>query len=190
MKSRKSVPYREINYILVCLALVLLSCALKNYLIYFVNGTVFCQYLCPSAFGREVIDQSVVISQFYQIQSAIVETSQYYLNTLFINDRLNFLSGVIAIPLIEEVIYRGPLYLSRNYSGSLLWWLGGIALVILFTLSHDKNGLALLPVFILGLSSCWLIMTTKKFWPSLTLHFLYNLYFFPITLYQIMMFGE
>jgi|GEM_PF-4673825 len=190
MGSWMSVSFKETNSVLLCLAIILLSCALKNYLIYFVNGTVFCQYLCSSAFGREVIDQPEIINQIYRLQSTIVEASQYYLNTLFINDKLHLFSGVVAIPLIEEVIYRGPLYLSRNYSDSPLWWLGGVALVILFTLSHDRNGLALLPVFILGLSSCWLILTTRKFWPSLTLHFLYNFYFFSITLYQITMWGE
>ena len=190
MGNRELVSFREINYIFLCFAVVLLACALKNYLIYFLSGTVYCKYICPSTFGREVLSQPELINQFYRLQSAIVDVSQYLPNLLSINDKYQLFSGVVAIPLIEEAIYRGPLYLSRNYSDSPLWWLAGIMLVILFTLSHDRNGLALLPVFVLGLSSCWLIMITRKFWPSLSLHVLYNFYFLSITLYQITMWGD
>jgi len=190
MGDREPITYGDVNYILLCLAIVLLSCGLKNYLIYFLNGTVYCQYLCPSPFGREVFGQPDFVNLFYRLHSAIVEASQHLLNTLSINDKHQLFSLLVVIPLIEETIYRGPLYLLRKYSDSLLWWLGGIILVIQFTLSHDRSGLALLPIFVLGLCSCWLIMTTRKFWPSLTLHFLYNFYFMSITLYQVMLWGE
>ena len=190
MGSRESVSYREVKHILLCLAVVLLSCALKNYLFYFLSGTSYCEYICFSAFGRDVFSQPELINQFYKLQSAIIDFSQYVLSALPFNDKYQLLSGVIAIPLIEEVIYRGPLYLSRKYSNSSAWWLAGILLVILFTLSHDRSGIALLPVFILGLSSCWLIFITGKFWPSLSLHFLYNFYFLSITLYQITLWGD
>ena len=190
MGIRESVSYREINYIFLCLAVVLMSCALKNYVFYFLSGTVYCQYLCPSSFGREVFSQPEPINQFYRLQAAIIGASQYVLNFLSISDKHQFFSGIVAIPLIEEVIYRGPLYLTRKYSTSPLWWIASILLVILFTLSHGRSGLALVPIFVLGLSSCWLIMITRKFWPSLSLHFLYNFYFLSITLYQITLWGE
>ena len=190
MKNKDDVKSREIHYVLSCLAVVLLSCALKNYLIFLLNGTIYCEYLCSSSFGRDVFVQPALINKFYQLQFALVEATQHYFNTFLINDGLNFFSGVIAVPLIEESIYRGPLYLSRNHSDSPLWWLAAVALVTVFVLSHNRSGLALLPVIALGFCSCWLIMVTKKFWPSLTLHFLYNFYFFSITLYQVMLWGE
>jgi len=190
MVNGRFMPYREANYILLCLAGVLLSCALKNYLIYFLSGTEYCQYLCPSSFGREVFSQPEIINQFYRLQSAIISASQYVLSIQPVNDKHQFLSGVAAIPLIEEVIYRGPLYLTRKHSTSAMWWLASIILVVLFTLSHDRNGLALIPLFALGLSSCWLIMITRKFWPSLSLHVLYNFYFLSISFYQITLWGD
>ena len=64
MGNRESVSYREVRYILYCLAVVLLSCALKNYLFYFLSDTAYCQYLCPSTFGREVFSQPEIINQF------------------------------------------------------------------------------------------------------------------------------
>jgi membrane protease YdiL (CAAX protease family) len=190
MGNRESVSYREVKYILYCLAVVLLSCALKNYLFYFLSDTAYCQYLCPSAFGREVFSQPEIINQFYKLQSAVIDSSHALLSFFSVDDNHQLFSGVFAIPLIEEVIYRGPLYLSRKHSSSTIWWLAAILLVVLFTLSHDRSGVALLPVFVLGMSSCWLIMITGKFWPSLSLHFLYNFYFLSITLYQVTLWGD
>ena len=190
MVNRKFIPYREVHYILLCLATVLLACALKNYLIYLLNGTEYCKYWCPSSFGRDVFSQPEILNQFYRLQSAIISASQYVLSILPINDKHQFLSGVIAIPLIEEVIYRGPLYMTRKHSTSAMWWFASIILVFLFTFSHDRNGLALIPLFALGLSSCWLIMVSRKFWPSLSLHVLYNFYFMSISLYQISLWGD
>jgi len=190
MANRESVLCREIRYVLLFLAVVLLSCALKNYLFYFLSGTSFYQYVSPSTFGRDVFSQPELVNQFYKIQSAIIDYSEHFLNSLPFNDKHQLMSAVVVIPLIEEVIYRGPLYLSRKHADSPVWWLAGVLLVILFTLSHNRSGIALLPIFVLGLSSSWLIMITGKFWPSLSLHILYNFYFLSITLYQFTLWGD
>ena len=63
MVNRRFIPYREVQYIFWCLAVVLLSCTLKNYLTYFLNGTEYCQYLCPSSFDREVFSQPELLNQ-------------------------------------------------------------------------------------------------------------------------------
>jgi len=190
MENRYFVAFGEVRYILLCLALVLLSCALKNYLVYFLSDTVFCEHLCPSVFGRDVFSYPEPINQFYRLHQSIVDVFQRYFNVYLFNDRLHLISGLIVIPLIEEAIYRGPLYLTRKYAASPVWWLAVTVLVTLFTLSHDRSGLALLPIFVLGLSSCWLIKVTGKFWPSLILHFLNNFFFFSIILYQAALWGE
>jgi len=189
MWDRTLVFSKEANYILLCLCGVFLSCALKNYLIFFLNGTIYCEYLCPSALGRDVFSQPELINHLYKMHHAVVDAAEYYLISFF-NDSFNLFSVVFAIPLIEESIYRGPLYLSKRYSDNPLWWVTGILLVILFTFSHDRGGLALLPVFVLGLSSWWLILVTRKFWPSLTIHVLYNFFFYSISFYQVALLGE
>lgn len=181
--------YKSAYYIFSCFAIVLLSCAAKNYLTYFLNGTVLCEFLCPSAFGRDVYTQPVILNKLYEIQFAIREGAQDYIN-LFFDDNLNLFSIIIVTPLIEETIYRSPLFFFRRYSRTLIWWIVAVILTILFVLSHTSRGLALLPLFVLGLSASWLIKVTNRFWPALALHFLNNFYFFSITLYQTFLWGD
>jgi membrane protease YdiL (CAAX protease family) len=37
---------------------------------------------------------------------------------------------------------------------------------------------------VLGFSSSWLILKTRRFWPSITLHAIYNFYVMSYPLYQ------
>jgi membrane protease YdiL (CAAX protease family) len=73
----------------------------------------------------------------------------------------------VFAPVFEELIYRGPLFLTRRLKKSFLWWSMGVGLSVLFALSHGRNGLALMPLIILGICSLWLISTTHRFWPCL-----------------------
>ena len=81
MTNRESVSHREVRYILLCLAVVVLSCALKNYLFYFLSGTSYYQYVYPSAFGRDVFSQPELVNQFYKFQSAVIDQRGYPLRS-------------------------------------------------------------------------------------------------------------
>jgi len=87
-------------------------------------------------------------------------------------------------PVLEEGLYRGPLYLFRKWSEHPLWWAAALVLTLLFALSHTRAGLALLPLLTLGMASVWLVARTRKFWPSIALHFCYNFFLLSVTVFQ------
>ena len=169
--------------VLSSLAVVLLSCALKNYLSYLVSGTALCPYLCPSVFGRDVFDIAPGLDQWFEFQ-AWLQTGLQQLADEINRDPYRLASAWIVAPVLEECVYRGPLYVLRRHAGTPWWWLLGIVLVVLFALSHARTGLALLPLLVLGVCSLALIATTGRFWPSIALHFLQNFFFASVGLFQ------
>jgi membrane protease YdiL (CAAX protease family) len=168
---------------LACLAIVMLSCGLKNYLVVILSGTALCPYLCSSIFGVDLYFSLPLLGQLFHAQIWILEKLQSLIDLILI-DRWSIATSFVFAPVFEELIYRGPLYLTRRLANNSLWWLIGIALSIVFALSHGRNGLALLPLIILGICSLWLIATTHRFWPSIMLHFLHNFFFLSVLVYQ------
>lgn len=177
------------KYILLCFATIILFCAFKNYLICLLYNTPSCDYLCPSFFGRNALIIPVFLRKVFDFQSSFLQIGQ---NTFGISgyERNLLFSSLIMAPLIEESMYRGPLFLLRKHLSLLVWWLLAISLSLLFALSHGVSGLALLPLVVLGLTSSWLIIKTKRFWPSLALHFLFNFYVISYPLYQSLFWGD
>ena len=169
--------------ILACLALVVLVCGLKNYLVVMVSGTALCPYLCSSVFDVDLSFDITILQQLFAAQIWVLEKLQGIVSFVIIDNR-NLATSLLFAPVVEELIYRGPLFLSKGLLPNSLWWLIGIGLTIVFALSHGRNGLALLPLVILGVCSLWLISSTQRFWPSIVLHFLHNFFFSSILLYQ------
>ena len=170
--------YRDI---LIGLAAVLLACALKNYIIFFLDGTDWCHFVCPSIFGWEAFTSVPVLEQLFQLQEWLLSKSQALASNIFFDEHKLF-ALLIAAPVIEEAIYRGPMYLGKRYSRHPAWWFFGVILTLVFVLSHEKNGVALLPLLVLGLYNLWLVSSTQRLWPAILLHFLYN---FTISSYSI-----
>ena len=166
-----------------CLALVILACGLKNYLIYLSYGTALCPYLCSSVFEAKYSISIPPLEHLFTAQGWVEEKFQGVIALLFI-DKWNLATSLAFAPVLEELIYRGPLFLTRRLLQNSLWWLLGIGLSGIFALSHARYGLALMPLFVLGISSQWLIFKTQRFWPSITLHFLYNFFFSSALIYQ------
>lgn len=169
--------------ILACLAAVVLVCGLKNYLIVIVSGTGLCAYLCPSYFDLELFFSYPTFAQLLEAGNWAQETFQQAFNRL-VMDQWELGTSLLFAPVFEEVVYRGPLYLIRRLSHNALWWLIGTGLTLVFALSHGRYGLVLLPLIVLGLCSLWLIATTRRFWPSIALHFLHNFFFSSVRIYQ------
>jgi membrane protease YdiL (CAAX protease family) len=169
--------------VLSCFALVVLSCGIKNYLIVIVNGTVLCPYLCTSVFGVDTFFSLPLLGQLFEVQIWVLENLQSTIDMILI-DRWKIATGLMFAPVFEELIYRGPLFLSRKFLNNTLWWFIGIGLTLVFALGHGRNGLALVPLITLGICCLWLIWTTQRFWPSIALHFLYNFFFLSILIYQ------
>ena len=169
--------------ILACLAVVILTCGLKNYLIVIVSGTALCSYLCPSFFDAEFFFSYPYLEPLLEARSWIQEKFQGVI-ALVLVDRWNLGTSLLFAPVFEELIYRGPLYLSRGFAHNSLWWVTGAGLTLVFALSHGRSGLALLPLIVLGICSLWLISASRRFWPSIVLHFLYNFFFSSVLVYQ------
>ena len=172
--------------ILALLAVVVLACGLKNYLTYLVRGTSLCAYLCPSVMRTELFFDFPALEQLFAAQRWAEEQLQRIPGLLGIDDRFRLAASLVFAPVVEEAIYRGPMYLARRTSRRFLWWTTGLLLAALFALGHGRSGLALLPLFVMGAGSLWLISRTQRFWPSLVLHFLHNFFFTSVLVYQSM----
>lgn len=169
--------------ILIALALVLLTCAAKNYLTFFLRGGPLCPLLCPSTFRWRALDEVFGLGHLFRLQEWLMVFSHAQIGQ-FIADPWNLFGKLALAPVVEEVIYRGPLYLTRSRSRSPGWWIAAGLLVLLFALSHGRVGVALLPLLVLGALSVWLVSRTGRLWPSVVLHFLNNFFFTSVLLYQ------
>jgi membrane protease YdiL (CAAX protease family) len=171
-----------------CFAATILSCALKHYLISAIHTSDLCSYLCPSFLPGDSIIFPIFFEKLFALQSWFLHLGQNLLNINGSTKNLIF-SNLIMAPLIEESMYRGPLFLMKHKIGCYVWWFLALFLCLIFALSHRNSGLSLLPLFVLGLSSSWLILKTERFWPSVVLHFLYNFQVIAFPFYQSTIFG-
>lgn len=158
-------------------------CGLKNYLVFLISGTSLCPYLCPSALGGDPTFSYPVIREIFAIQSWLQAKLQW-LPDLIARDPYKLATLWIFAPVVEEAVYRGPMYLSRHRATSPTWWVLGVLLAVVFAFGHGRSGLALVPLFVLGVGSLWLIAITQRFWPSVALHFLHNFFFASVTVLQ------
>lgn len=174
--------------ILLCFSATTLSCALKHYIVSAIHTSDLCSYLCPSFLSRDSIIFPIFFEKLFVLQSWLLHAGQ---NLLGINGSTTNLifSTLIMAPLVEESIYRGPLFLMNHKIGRYIWWFLAVFLCVIFALSHRNSGLSLLPLIVLGLASSWLIIKTKRFWPSVALHFLYNFQVIAFPFYQSFIFG-
>lgn len=170
-------------WVMICVAVVVLSCGLKNYLAVLVTGTAWCPYLCPSWFAYDTFDEVPVLAQLFAAQRYVEAQLQGLVDRVW-PDVWNLGTRLLFAPLVEESLYRGPLYLARAQARRPWWWLVGALLVVAFALSHGRSGLALVPLLVLGLCSLWLIRRTGRFWPSIMLHVLHNFFFTSAIVYR------
>jgi len=174
--------------VLLCFAVVLILCGVKNYLIYLVQGTEWCPVLCVAPFGSRPIDPPAVLDALFRFHRSIVEEAVWYAQ-IYLDDDFKVVGTLFAAPVVEELIYRGPLFLLRKRIPMAVWWGLAVILCLGFAWSHQRRGLLLLPVIALGMCSAWLILATQRFWPSLTLHFLHNFYFLSIDFFRSAVWG-
>jgi membrane protease YdiL (CAAX protease family) len=172
-----------------CLGVVIIACGVKNYLAVLVTGTPLCPYLCPSVFPSELYFHYPLLESLFEAQRWVLEQTERLADALFL-DPWNLAATLLFAPIYEEVIFRGPMYLARRFADKSLWWVIGAALAAIFALSHGRNGLALLPLFVLGICGLWLIAATQRFWPTIVLHFLHNFFFSSALVYHSLSLGD
>jgi membrane protease YdiL (CAAX protease family) len=177
------------KYIFLCFAIVILSCAFRNYITRAIYTSPLCYYFCPSSFGNDLIVLPVFLKKIFTFQAWFLKAGQRYFCSISSCSWL-LVSNLFIATVVEEIMYRGPLFVLRKSIGTLTWWLLAFFLAILFSLSHGFSGLSFLPVFILGIASAWLIRKTARFWPCLALHFLYNFQVTSAQVYQALFWGD
>ena len=143
----------------------------------------------PSLFDAELLFSYPFLEQLLEARTWAQEKSQGIIG-LVLTDKWSLGTSLVFAPVFEELIFRGPLYLTRGMIHNALWWLIGTGLTIAFALSHGRSGLALLPLILLGMFSLWLIWSTRRFWPSIALHFLHNFFFSSVIVYQSLWVSE
>ena len=89
--------------VLACLAVVVLTCGLKNYLIVIISGTVLCPYLCSSVFGVDHFFTLPLLGQLFEVQIGLMEKLQIIID-LFLTDRWRIATGFVFAPVIEEMM--------------------------------------------------------------------------------------
>jgi membrane protease YdiL (CAAX protease family) len=174
---------------MITFAVVVLACGLKNYLSYLVSGTALCPYLCPSWLGWDTLEELPVLGTLFAAQAEMQAVLQGLADRVW-SDHWNLTTKLLIAPLLEEAIYRGPLFLGKRWVHTPWWWIIGFLLSLVFALSHGRSGLALLPLIVLAICSLWLIAATGRFWPSITLHVLHNFFFTSAILYQSLWVGD
>ncbi len=175
--------------VLACLGLVLVACGAKNYLAVLVNGTALCPYLCPAVFPGELHFAFPWLEPLHEALTWLLERTQGLADGLFL-DPWNLASLLLLAPVLEEALFRGPLYLLWGRMPAPLWWGLGALFALAFALSHGRHGVALVPLFVLGVCGLWLIANSGRFWPAIALHWLHNFFFSSLLIYQSLMLGD
>jgi membrane protease YdiL (CAAX protease family) len=88
---------------------------------------------------------------------------------------------VILGPILEEIQFRLLPCIITKYNKKLAICIG-LFTNVLFTACHVVPIGFLINIFLVGLISTWLVIKTKKIYPSMLLHGLYNLMVLLITL--------
>ncbi len=189
MQKLKIEPFRVWVCILLCFSLTVLACSLVHYLVCAIHPYDSCHFLFPSYLTKGAIVFPYFLDKWFALQSWLLVVDQNLLVSTGSHNSFMF-STLIMAPLIEESMYRGPLFLLKKHIGFQTWWLLASFLCVIFALSHRISGLSILPLIILGLASSWLIMKTERFWPSIALHFLYNFQAVSLPYYQSFLWGD
>lgn len=185
----KTSTIELLKYLFICFSIVVLSCAVKNFFVYLIYDTESCKYLCPAFFGQKGIVVPFIFQKIFDFQSWLLQLGHVLFPSAGHDKNLLF-STLVMAPVVEECMYRGPLFLFRRNLRVIVWWALALLLSALFALSHRVCGLSLLPLLILGVTSSWLLFRGKKFWPCLALHFLYNFYVISYPMYQSLFWGD
>lgn len=92
---------------------------------------------------------------------------------LFGMDRLlAFLSLVVLIPFIEEVIFRGLLY-GKLREANMPFWPVAFVVSILFGVAHGQLNVGI-DVFCMSMVACYLRSITDSIWAGVLLHMIKN----------------
>lgn len=157
-----------------------------RYFVCAIHTTDLCGYFCPSLLSKDMVVIPAFLEKWFALQAWLLRIDQ----TLLGGHGTLIFPNLILAPLVEESLYRGPLFLLKDRLSSSVWWFLAVFLGVIFILSHRSFGLTIFPLLVLGLLSSWLVFKTGRLWPSISLHFLYNFQVVSLPYYQSMLWGN
>lgn len=162
--------------LLIAFAFAMLAALAGHMLAYGLYGTPFYRFLFPHPFLGRGFDLPWWFEWFPDRAATL---NQAIMNFVYPRlpwtDSYGFSKTFAMVPLLEELEYRGPFWLTRRFSGRRWWRAAGVLGALVFTLAHGSGLGTLIPVFAMALGSTWLIAKTGRFWPSVALHAVYNM---------------
>lgn len=179
MFARRLEDLRPIERdLLLAFAFAMLAVLTMNALAYGLSGTIFYHWLFPHPFNGRGFNLPGWLQWFYDLEigAGVAVIDFVYVRLLELwNDMYGFSKLFVMVPLLEELVWRGPLWLVRRHAHRGWWKAVAVIGAIVFTLSHDVGPGQLIPLFAMSLALAWLIAKTGRFWPSLVLHAVYNM---------------
>ncbi|MDP3947392.1 MAG: CPBP family intramembrane metalloprotease [bacterium] len=159
--------------LLLAFSVLMLTVLAANMAIFYVQGTWLAIYLAPPALLGRGFELPWWLDRFY---NGTVAASEYLREKInFVRDQYGFADLFVFAPLLEELAYRGPLWLLRRHAKSWWWMALAVLLGAFFALAHTAGPLRVVPVFGVALANAWLIRRTGKLWPAIALHGAYNM---------------
>lgn len=84
------------------------------------------------------------------------------------------LSPVVGAPILEELEFRGPLLLFGKRLSKIARYALIVVSSVVFALCHGTPLGFMSIIFAVALISCWLVSVTRRIWPSMVFHGIYN----------------
>ncbi len=91
-----------------------------HYLICAVFSHDSCRFLCPSYLTKDTIVFPFFLEKSFELQSWLLLADRNLLGIAGSHENLIF-ANLIMAPLIEESMYRGPLFLLKKHIGFNTW---------------------------------------------------------------------
>ncbi|OGZ02782.1 MAG: hypothetical protein A3G64_01035 [Candidatus Liptonbacteria bacterium RIFCSPLOWO2_12_FULL_60_15] len=164
--------------LLLAFAFAMLALLAGHMLAYGLSGTSLYRWFFPHPFLGRGFNLPKLLEWFYdrEVGANVAIMDFVYSRILELwNDMYGFSKVFVMAPLIEELEWRGPLWLTRRHANRNWWKAAAVVGAVLFTLGHNSGLGVLIAVFAMALASAWLIRKTERFWPSLVLHAAYNM---------------
>lgn len=85
--------------------------------------------------------------------------------------RLILIKSVFVLPIVKEIMWRGPLWFFQKTSKStFIYILAASVLTLGYTLSHVAGPVNLLMMLFSGVAYAALVRLTERLWPAVLLH--------------------
>lgn len=150
-----------------CLGLVISTLIAFNFLFVFIEDTRFFHPIF-------IFNNFYPIWFLHFVNYIVTFNSFFYAFLPFPAKYLGLATPIIGAPIMEELEFRGPIWLVRHSKNK--WFKYGLVIItsLLFGLCHRRGIAPTLLICTMGFISSGLVLKTKRIWPSQILHGLYN----------------